>query len=124
MSPKPLSEAVHDLLDVLERENAALAAMNFAHAAALSREKTEAVAGLMEAGEAAIGLPYPGLVSMAERLDHVVRENRRLLTRAIATQQRVIGIVLGAATTTTEQSYGSASRSGCHGGPISLSTQA
>ena len=88
-------------------------------------EKTAALAGLMAFGETAAGAPDPALVAAAQRLDALARENRRLLRRAITAQQRVIGIVVRAATAAVATpSYGTKGRRRGLTGAMALSTRA
>jgi len=123
--PPGLIEAARRLADVLERENDALRAMDLRRAATLLPEKTGAIADLTAAGEPVLGLPAPTIVSAARRLDGLATENRRLLERAIAVQQRVIGIVVhAAAAAAVEPSYGAGGRQAGLTGPMALSTRA
>ena len=112
---KPLMAVVNQLADVLDRENAALKAMDLPRAAGLLVEKTAAIADLTTAGDTAPASPDPALAPIARRLDGLARENRRLLERAIIAQQRVIGIVVRAAASVAAQPcYGA--RGGAYGG--------
>ena len=92
-----LTGAATRLADILEQENAALAALDFAAAAALLAVKQDA----LEALEAARRLPRsaapPDLAAAAERLAGLAAENRSALTRAMAAQSRVLSLVMGAA---------------------------
>ena len=121
-----LINAARRLADVLDQENDALRAMDLRRAAGLLPEKTVALAGLTEAGAAEFGPPHPILVSTAKRLDGLALENRRLLERAIAAQQRVIGIVARAAAASrgAEPSYGARGRLARARGPVAFSTRA
>ena len=120
---KPLIVAAQRLADVLDRENAALRTMDLRKATALLPEKSVAVADLTAAGEAGFAPPNPVLIATARRLDNLASENRRLLERAIAAQQRVIGIVVRAVTAAvSEPSYGASARQARATGPIALST--
>lgn len=123
MMPGTLHEAVRCLVDVLERENAALAAMDLPRAVALLEEKTAALAALTAVGE---GASVPAeCAPAARRVDALAQENRRLLERAIAAQQRVIGIVAGAvASAVSEPVYGPGGRRTRPGSPMALSTRA
>ena len=120
--PRTLHEAVRRLVDVLERENAALMAMDLPRAAALLEEKTAALAVLMAVGEGASVLAE--CAPAARRVDALAQENRRLLERAIAAQQRVIGIVAEAAAIVSEPLYGPGGRRTRPGSPMALSTRA
>jgi flagellar biosynthesis/type III secretory pathway chaperone len=89
------------LATLLERENAALAAMDLAGAAALYPAKDAAAAALAaaqrEAGEAmrpALDAEQHRLAhELAERLRVLAEENRRLLERAIQVQGQVLGTI-------------------------------
>jgi hypothetical protein len=119
--PKPLIEAARHLADVLERENAALKAMDLRRATQLLPEKTSAIAELSAADKA----PYPDTLSAARRLDDLARENRSLLERAITAQRRVIGIVVRAAVAASVgPAYGATGRRAHASGPMTLSTRA
>ena len=96
--------AVRALADVLERENAALAAMDLPMAASLLAAKNAALTAL----SAAHGGPVPP-VALARRQDALAQNNRRLLERAMAAQEGVIGIVArAAAAAAAPSSYGGA----------------
>jgi hypothetical protein len=119
--PKPLIEAARHLADVLERENAALKAMDLRRATQLLPEKTAAIVALSAADNA----PDPDTLSVASRLDNLALENRSLLERAIVAQRRVIGIVVRAAVAaSTGPAYGAAGRRPRTAGPMTLSTRA
>lgn len=123
--PRPLIVAAQRLADVLDRENDALRAMDLRRAVTLLPEKTAAIADLTASGESAFGPANPALVLTAQRLDGLASENRRLLQRAIAAQQRVIGIVVrAAAAAAVEPSYGGRGRQAHLTGPMALSTRA
>ena len=123
--PKSLLAAALQLADVLDRENTALRVMDLARATALLVEKSVAVAHLTAAGEVGSGASDPVLIATARRLDDLALENRRLLERAVVAQQRVIGIIVRAATAAvSEPSYGCSSRQARATGPIALSTRA
>jgi hypothetical protein len=98
MMPGSLLQAAWRLADVLEWENAALRLMDLTRATALLPAKTAAFAALATFGETAGRDHDPALVMTARRLDALAVENRRLLQRAITAQQRVIGIIVRAAT--------------------------
>jgi hypothetical protein len=75
------------LADVLTRENAALAALDFARATALLAEKQAA------AGAFAATVEMAKDEALAARLRDLVVENRRLLEHAMLVQGRVLGLV-------------------------------
>ena len=113
------------LAEVLEQENTALEAMDLPRAMALLPEKEAAFAALTAAG----GSDHPGMSPVAERLNRLATENRRLLERAMTVQQRVIGIVAqAAAEAAAEPAYGVTGgipgRSSGHVRPVAVSTRA
>ena len=123
--PRSLLQVAQRLADVLERENDALRAMDLVRAATLLPEKTAAFAELAAFGAAKAPGPDPALVAAARRLDALAVENRDLLRRAIAAQQRVIGIVVrAAAVAVAEPSYGTKSHRSRLTGAMALSTRA
>lgn len=123
--PRPLIDVARRLADLLDRENEALKAMDLRRVASFLPEKTAAIADLMASGDAAFGPSNPPLASITQRLNDLALENRRLLERAIAAQQRVIGIIVGAAAAiAVEPSYGSEGRQERLTGPMALSTRA
>ncbi len=110
---------VRRLVDVLERENAALTVMDLREAATLTAEKAVALEALAACAR------IPGLARELGQLDALAAENRRLLERAIAAQQRVIGIVVRAtASVGRGASYRATGRTGGITGPVALSTRA
>jgi flagellar biosynthesis/type III secretory pathway chaperone len=112
------------LADVLDQENDALRSMDLRRAVTFLGEKTNAIAELTAAGDAG-GRADPELVSVAQRLDHLALENRRLLERAIGAQRRVIGIIVrAAASAAIAPSYGAKGRREHLPGPMALSTRA
>jgi hypothetical protein len=125
MMPKPLIAAARHLVDVLERENAALRTMDLRRTASLLPEKSAAIAELTAFGEASGLPPDPGLGEVVRRLDALALENRRLLDRAIVAQRRVIGIIVRAAITASAgSSYRAPGRPVRSPGPMTLSTRA
>jgi hypothetical protein len=116
---------VQRLAAVLDLENDALRAMDLRRAATLLPEKTAAMGDLTASGKTQFGPADPAVVSTARKLDGLMSENRRLLERAIAAQQRVIGIVVrAAASTAVESSYGAQGRHRRLTGAMALSTRA
>jgi hypothetical protein len=123
--PKPLNDTLHRLADVLTRENVALRAMDLPGAVALLPEKTAAIGDLVVSGATVTGEPAPPLIALTRQLDGLAQENRRLLERAIAAQQRVIGIVVRALISVrSEPSYGAKGWHGPRSRPMALSTRA
>jgi len=105
------------LADVLQTENAALAALNMPAAARLLPEKLAAADAFAaaQAGAAARrggGRAGAELDALARRLRELAAENRRLLERAMLVQGRVIATVAKAARATAERT---APTYGAHG---------
>ena len=95
------------LTTVLETENAALRQLDIASVSVSLTEKlaaTEALEPLPDTPDAAI---------LAQRLQTLIDENRRLLERAIAVQSRVVEVVARAAQLTVRD----AGRYGATGAP-------
>ena len=95
------------LADVLQTENAALAAMNMPAAARLLPQKI-AAADAFTAAQAGAGERHAGrygveLEAVARRLQDLSAENRQLLERAMVVQGRVIATVAKAARATAER---------------------
>jgi hypothetical protein len=88
------------LVETLEAENAALAALDLPRAAGLLADKQRAVA------EFAAAAPQPAAQRTARRLRALAIENKRLLERALAVQGKVIGIVARAAAASEQTRYG------------------
>lgn len=97
MTDANVLDAAERLADVLERENAALAALDLAGAATMLAAKEEAAASFArawqdasppagEAERAALGV-------LAARLDAATRDNRGLLERGIEVQRRVLQVI-------------------------------
>ena len=84
MNTDLISAATH-LADTLAEENAALAALDLARAAAMLPRKQQAVAAFTTALTSG-GATEP----LAQRLRALADENKSLLERAIAAQRRVI----------------------------------
>jgi len=80
------------LADILERENAALRALDFPAATALHDEKAGALAFLSPPAE-----PDPRGIdrALAERLKALAMDNRALLAMALGVQGRVIEVIAG-----------------------------
>ncbi len=120
-----LSAAIALAGDVLARENLALTAMNLKQAAVLLPEKTAVLAALETLAEQGPVAAGADTVAAAKRLDALAEENRVLLRRAITAQERVIGIVVGAAASVAGPiSYRASGHPTRDLGPISLSTRA
>lgn len=105
-TPSLIAAAVR-LADVLQTENAALAALNMPAAVRLLPEKLAAADAFAVAQAAArtcrVGRHRGELDSVARRLQSLAVENRRLLERAMLVQSRVIATIAKAARTTAER---------------------
>ncbi len=101
------------LADLLTRENAALAALDFAAATALLTAKEAAVAEALAAG----ALP-PDLAPL-------IAENRRRLEHALQVQRRVLGMMARAVPQAPAQRYGaSGSLAAARSAPVLVSARA
>jgi hypothetical protein len=94
--------AAEGLAELLARENAALAAMDLPSATALIEAKRAAADAFVaaQAKAAAKGAMSAGAVPVPDvvrRLGDLAAENRLLLERAMAVQQRVLAIIAEAA---------------------------
>lgn len=130
----PVLAAARTLADVLARENAALAALDLPRATALLADKSQAFAALERearlAGQSgALAASRDEVARLGDRLRALAEENRRLLARAIAVQERVLATVARAV---PKALAATASRYGAGGGlnpsarvpPIALSARA
>lgn len=90
-----LHEAVEHLARLLEEENAALEAMDFARAGSLLATKHAAADALAAAWRAAP--PDQEQVPALSELGALAETNRRLLNRALRVQRRVLDLVARAA---------------------------
>ena len=96
---QPLIAAAATLAELLDRENAALRALDFTGAVALFPAKQRAADTFAVAQTQLGALPpalRPEFERTARRLKDLAAENRRLLERAITVQGRVIGIIVKA----------------------------
>ncbi len=97
MTDATVLDAAGQLADLLERENAALAALDLPGAAAMLADKENAAAFLARAWEHArppeAEADRQALGLVATRLDRATRENRRLLERGIEVQRRVLHLI-------------------------------
>ena len=114
------ADAVRRLCAVLERENAALAGLDFAAVAGCAAEKAAALAalgppggapGAGPPGGAPGGARGPADAEVVRALDAAVRENRRRLEHALAVQGRIIALVARAAPAARGSAYGTPARS-------------
>ncbi len=122
-------EAAGHLAETLRQENTALAAQDFAAAAALLAQK-RAAATAFEALAAARppGLSAATIHETATRLEQLAAENRALLRQGMEIQTRVLGIIaeaIGAAGGPASPGYGSSGRSAPrpNSGAVSLSAK-
>lgn len=109
-----MTDVAENLADILERENTALAAMDLRAAGDLLAAKAVAIEALAAAGQDTVQS------SSVRRLGELARANQRLLRRAMTAQERVIGIVVRAASQ-AEPVYGGRERTIK---PVALSTRA
>ena len=126
----PKIVAAQALAELLDRENAALRAMNFKAAVALLPEKQRAADGFAVDQPRFDGVPPQSrreLERIVLRLKAAAAENKQLLERAITVQGRVIGIVVKA----LPRALDSAPRYGAQGAsrlarlpPVALSASA
>lgn len=104
-----LTEAVQHLSRLLEEENAALEAMDFARAGALLASKHAAADALAAAWRAAP--PDEEQQPALAQLGTLAETNRRLLNRALRVQRRVLDLVARAArSSASDGRYGAAGR--------------
>ncbi len=104
-------DALRRLRAVLERENAALAGLDFAAVGDCAAEKAAALAALGPAGRPLGRPPGPADAEALRALDAAVRENRRRLEHALAVQGRIIALVARAAPAARGGFYGAPGRS-------------
>ncbi len=126
MTPEFIAEAL-GLAELLERENAALAALDLAGAARLLPAKTAAVASFTAARDRAKGAPLSLAVAreITERLDAAADANRKLLDRAITVQGRVLATIARAARVqTAPPQYGARGRPAVSRSPGAVSFSA
>lgn len=97
MTDATVLDAADRLADVLERENAALAALDLAGAAAMLAAKENAAASFARAWDCASPpadeAERTALGALAARLDAATRDNQSLLERGIEVQRRILQIV-------------------------------
>lgn len=94
----PVLAAALTLADVLARENAALAVLDLPRATALLADKTAAFAAFerearLVGQSGALAASRDEVARLGDRLRALAEENRRLLARAIAVQERVLATV-------------------------------
>jgi hypothetical protein len=96
---RSLFDAALGLAEILERENAALRAVDYTTASQLADAKARALGDLMDACWGSAGLRGRQVTEardLARRLDELAAANRALLERAIVVQRRVIASVVRA----------------------------
>ena len=99
------------LAETLELENAALAALDLPRAADMLGDKQRAIANL--AAVQILPASRDAAERMAQRLQALAAENKRLLERAIAVQGRVIEVIVrAAAPSLAPPGYGTTSAAG------------
>jgi hypothetical protein len=89
--------AAEGLAELLARENAALAAMDLPSATALVEAKRAAAEAFVAAQAKAVSSGAVAVPEVVRRLGELAAENRLLLERAMAVQQRVLAIIAEAA---------------------------
>jgi len=89
--------AAEGLAEMLARENAALAAMDLPSATALVEAKRAAADAFVAAQARAVSSGAVAVPEVVRRLSELAAENRLLLERAMAVQQRVLAIIAEAA---------------------------
>ena len=90
-------QAAEGLADVLARENAALSAMDLPSVTALVDAKRAAADAFVAAQAKAVSAGGVAMPEVVRRLSELAAENRLLLERAMAVQQRVLAIIAEAA---------------------------
>ena len=101
MTPDP--QPAKTLVTILERENAALAAMDLRRATALLAEKSAAVDAYATSCRTRTTAPQRDLVA---RIDTLVAENGALLDRAMNAQREILAAIV----TATRRARGGATR--------------
>jgi hypothetical protein len=122
--------AAEAMARVLERENAALSALDLRTAAGLLSEKERALAELAAAALPG-GPPASGVADVARRLAALADSNRTLLERGLAAQERVVALIVDAARAVRRARPGeggrytaAGSRAGPGGAAVALSRRA
>jgi hypothetical protein len=119
--PANWTEAANTLAAILEAENAALRATDFAAAADLLAAKQIAIARLELARPSG---PKFEIRHVAARLEALTQQNRSLLTDGIGIQAQVLGIIAGAIRAASATGYGPTGLSGAGCGGYALSAKA
>ena len=121
LAPSNWTAAADAVASILQAENAALSATDFAAAAALLPAKRAAIAAFESCEPSG---PKQGLRDTLHRLDSLAAENRALLARGISVQSQVIGIIAGAARLVSSFGYASSGKSAIRSGAFTLSAKA
>jgi hypothetical protein len=119
--PPSWTEAANALAEVLEAENAALRAADFAAAAVLLPVKRAAIERM---DFALLINPKHEIRDAAGRLDRLARQNRSLLADGIGIQAQVLGIIAGAIRATSASGYGPSGQTASAFGGYALSAKA
>ncbi|HEY2616046.1 MAG TPA: hypothetical protein VGI78_01790 [Acetobacteraceae bacterium] len=107
-----------ELVEVLAAENAALAVLDLPRAVGLLPDKRRATEGFVAAQRVAIATAQRDAAErLFQRLQSLAEENKALLTRAMAAQSRVIGVIARAAAPT---GYGAAPTYGRGARPVAF----
>jgi hypothetical protein len=119
--PPSWTEAAHALAEVLEAENAALRAADFAAAAVLLPVKRAAI----ERMDVALLIdPKQEIRDAAGRLDRLAQQNRSLLADGIGIQAQVMRIIASAVRATSAAGYGPTGQTAPGFGGYALSAKA
>ncbi len=89
--------AVAELVAVLTEENAVLTALDYRRVGDFVDRKRAALEALNAASPDSSGEDAAAQAALALRLKQLVDENRKLLRQAIKVQNRIMGVVAGAA---------------------------
>jgi hypothetical protein len=110
-----------DLAEVLAAENQALAALDLPLAVSLLPEKRRAAENFVAAQREPIApAQRDAAARMAHRLRALAEENKAHLTRAMAAQTRVLGVIARAATPPPPSSYRAAPSYGHGARPVAF----
>jgi flagellar biosynthesis/type III secretory pathway chaperone len=118
MTPE-LAETLTRFSALMERENAALRAMDLRTAGNCLGEKRTLMAALTEL-DARAAPPSPSLKPLIDRLKLLTHENKALLERALTAQNKLLAIVTTAISAARKASYDASGRLSGRTGPISL----
>jgi flagellar biosynthesis/type III secretory pathway chaperone len=116
MTEHTMLDAAAALAEVLEAENAALAAMDIPSANRLLDAKRTATDALLKANRAVPPPPTPAAQAIGLRLRDLAHTNKTLLERAMVAQNRVMACIARA----IPRSVNHSGSYGAHGGPAAL----